>query len=186
MVTLSLLFWVFVVLFAIIGAMRGWAQEMLVAFTVILALFIITVLGLVPFVRDIVNTGFVNANGEPIRIDTLTFWIRTALLTFFVFFGYQTPRIRNERIRKATSRSERLQDTLLGIIVGGFNGYLIFGTLWFFLIQADYFLALISPPPGDDALAARIIAVLPPMLLRGNTIFFAIAIAFAFVVIVFI
>lgn len=173
-------------LFALIGAMRGWAQEMLVAFSVILALFIITVLGLVPFVRDIVNTGFVDDAGVPIAIDTTTFWIRVALLMFFVFFGYQTPRINNDKIRSATSRSERLQDTLLGIIVGGFNGYLIIGTLWFFLIQANYFIAQISPPLATDEMATRIIAVLPPMLLRGNIIYFAIAIAFAFVVIVFI
>ena len=41
MVSLVVLFWMFVILFAIIGAMRGWAQELLVSFSVILALFII-------------------------------------------------------------------------------------------------------------------------------------------------
>ena len=31
------LFWMYVILFAVIGMMRGWARELLVAFSVILA-----------------------------------------------------------------------------------------------------------------------------------------------------
>ena len=44
MVSLNFFFFCFLILFAIIGAMRGWAKEMLVTFSAILALFIITVL----------------------------------------------------------------------------------------------------------------------------------------------
>ncbi len=54
MVSLIVVFWMYVILFAIIGAMRGWARELLVAFSVILALFIISVLeNFVPFIRNI-------------------------------------------------------------------------------------------------------------------------------------
>ena len=38
MVTLNFLFWMFVILFGVIGAMRGWAKELLVTFSAILAL----------------------------------------------------------------------------------------------------------------------------------------------------
>ena len=44
MITLNYLFYLFIVLFAIIGAMRGWAKELLVTFSVILSIFIILVL----------------------------------------------------------------------------------------------------------------------------------------------
>ncbi len=55
MISLDVIFWMFVVLFAIIGLMRGWAKELLVTFAVILALFIITVLeNYVPFVTKMV------------------------------------------------------------------------------------------------------------------------------------
>ena len=37
MVSLTFMFWLFVLLFAIIGATRGWAKEILVTFAVILA-----------------------------------------------------------------------------------------------------------------------------------------------------
>ena len=187
MVTLDFLFWIFVILFAIIGAMRGWAQELLVSFSIILSLFIFNVLQLVPVVQTIIGPGFVNEGGAAITgIGETAFWVRTLLLVVFTFFGYQTPRVKNERIRKAATRSDRLQDTILGIIVGAFNGYLIFGTIWFFLIQADYFLKFVEPPTPDNESAALIIRFLAPTMLSGNRIYFAIAIAFAFVVIVFI
>jgi|GEM_PF-6848346 len=39
MVSIFFFFWLLVVLFGVIGAMRGWAKEILVSFSVILALF---------------------------------------------------------------------------------------------------------------------------------------------------
>ena len=38
MMSIVILFWMFVILFAIVGWMRGWAKELLVSFSVILAL----------------------------------------------------------------------------------------------------------------------------------------------------
>ncbi len=38
MMSIVYLFWMFVILFGIVGLMRGWAKELLVAFSVILAL----------------------------------------------------------------------------------------------------------------------------------------------------
>ena len=44
MISILSAFWMFVILFGLIGAMRGWAKELLVVFSVILALFLIYVL----------------------------------------------------------------------------------------------------------------------------------------------
>ena len=41
MISLVSAFWLFVIIFGLIGAMRGWAKELLVAFSVILAIFIV-------------------------------------------------------------------------------------------------------------------------------------------------
>ena len=38
MMSIVYIFWMYVILFAVIGAMRGWAKELLVAFSVITAL----------------------------------------------------------------------------------------------------------------------------------------------------
>ena len=44
MVSLTFIFWMYVVLFCVIGGMRGWAKEILVTFSVILALTLTTLL----------------------------------------------------------------------------------------------------------------------------------------------
>ncbi len=191
MVTLTFVFWLFVFLFAIIGAMRGWAQELLVAFSVILGIFIITTLWLVPVVSNFLVANFRLPGVEElviVPINEQTFWVHTIIVVVFAFFGYQTPRISKIKEANKTTKT-RFQDTLMGILVGGINGYLIVGTLWFFLHQAGYFLDFISPPvPGtpEGQTALEMIESLPPVMLSGNSLYFAIAIAFAFVVIVFI
>ncbi len=44
MVSLTIVFWMLVIIFAVIGAMRGWAKELLVTFALILSIFVLTVL----------------------------------------------------------------------------------------------------------------------------------------------
>lgn len=175
MVYLDTLFWIFVILFGLIGMMRGWAKEMLVTFSVILALFIIAVLQQnVEFIKPLVK-----------QADSLIlFWLRTILLVALTFFGYQTPNIPKLASSGRFAR-DKLQDSMLGLFLGAINGYLVCGTFWYFLDKAQY--------PFKDAIikdlnaaSVELIKVLPPnWLLEGPTIFFAVAIAFAFVLVVF-
>lgn len=180
MVSLVVVFWMYVILFAIIGAMRGWARELLVSFALILALFIISVLErFVPFIRDTLST---NAQ--------ILFWVRTVVVVALVFFGYQTPNIQRLAAGNRFAR-DRLQDILLGVFLGALNGYLIAGTIWFYLNSAGYpFANVISAPPAGTQVAdttARMMALMPPDLLGGSSaIYFAVALAFAFVLVVFI
>ena len=180
MVSLIVVFWMYVVLFAVIGAMRGWAREMLVSFAVILALFIISVLErFVPFIRDILASN-----------PQILFWVRTAMVIALVFFGYQTPNLPRLAASNRFAR-ERLQDILLGVFLGALNGYLVAGTIWFYLDNAGYpFPNVISAPPAGTQVAettARMMALMPPDLLGGSSaIYFAVALAFAFVLVVFI
>ncbi len=176
MVSLTVVFWMYVVLFAIIGAMRGWAKELMVTFSVVLSLFIVTLLEqFVPPLREGI--------GEVPR-----FWVRTVIITLLVFFGYQTPNIK--AIAGARFARERLQDTLLGLIIGALNGYLVIGSVWFYMDHAGYpFAPLFSAPnlsePMGEA-AQVLISRLPPVFLRPPWIYFAVAVAFLFVVVVFI
>lgn len=180
MVSLVVVFWMYVILFAIIGAMRGWARELLVSFSVILALFIISVLErFIPFFGNTLAA-----------MPSTLFWVRTFMVVALVFFGYQTPNIQRLAASNRFAR-ERLQDILLGVFLGALNGYLISGTIWFYLNDAAYpFPNLISPPPAGSPLAettARMMALMPPTLLGGSSaIYFAVALAFAFVLVVFI
>jgi uncharacterized membrane protein required for colicin V production len=180
MISLDVMLLIFVVLFAIIGAMRGWAKEMLVTFSVILAMFALNVLQTyVPFFKDTF------ADGSPKTI----FWLQTIILSGLVFFGYQTPKI------PRLSESERfirhlLQDGLLGFFIGALNGFLIFGSLWYYMHTAGYPFSFVSAPDATTQAgqaALSLVKVLPPVWLSASpTIYFAVAIAFILVLVVFI
>lgn len=180
MVSLVVVFWMYVLLFGVIGAMRGWARELLVAFSTILALFIISVLErFIPFVGRTLAA-----------IPSTLFWLRVAIVLALVFFGYQTPNIPRLAGNNRFAR-ERLQDILLGVFLGAFNGYMIVGTIWYYMNDAGYpFPNLISAPPPGTALyetTERMMALMPPQLLGSSSaIYFAVALAFAFVLVVFI
>jgi uncharacterized membrane protein required for colicin V production len=179
MIALNALFWILVILFAVIGLNRGWAKEMLVSFAIILGLFIINVLEtFVPFIK---NLAAIDQAG-------MIYWIRTMLIILLVFFGYQSPNI--PRLA-ATNRfvREKFQDSLLGLFLGAVNGFLLIGALWFFMDKAGYpFPNLISAPPEGDfgEASRRLLSVLPPVWLHSPTIYFAVAICFAFILVVLI
>jgi uncharacterized membrane protein required for colicin V production len=179
MIGLNVLFWIFIILFAMIGMMRGWAKEMLVSFGVILALFLITVTErYLPFITALRGL----ENGVPL------FWYKAIVLTALVFFGYQGPNIPKLAATGRFAR-DRLQDTLLGICLGALNGYLIFGSLWYFLNEAKYpFPTIIMEPtlgsPIQKAIA-DMVQILPPTFLGTPAIYFAVGIAFVFVIVVF-
>ena len=178
MIAILIAFYVMVGFFALIGAIRGWAKELLVIFSVVLALALIFILEtLVPGLNRMITSN-----------STTQFWVRIGILVAMVFFGYQSPRI--ARIARAAERRDQIQDTLLGIILGAVSGYMVIGSLWYFLHQADYFppyvvAPLTGTPLGDTAY--QITNYLPPaLLMKSPLIFIAVVVAFIFVMIVFI
>jgi uncharacterized membrane protein required for colicin V production len=176
MMSIVYVFWMYVVLFAVIGAMRGWAKELLVAFSVILALALNHVLRkYIPLANTLAET------------DTSLFWVRTIILLVLVYLGYQTvvsiPHLASRAAR------ERLQDTLFGALLGGFNGYLIAGTILYYINVADYpFQKVISKPTDPNLLQSvnQMMLYMPPQLLGEPGIYFAIILAFVFVIVVYI
>jgi uncharacterized membrane protein required for colicin V production len=175
MISLNFAFWLLVILFGLIGMMRGWAKELLVTFSVVLALAFNHLLErYVPMVNTLPPDG------------TPLFWIRLIIVLTLVFFGYQTvgmPRFAGKAAR------EKLQDSLLGFVLGALNGYLVIGTVWFYLDQAKYPFDYISAPvpgtPMGDA-ALGLLPMLAPRLLGEPAIYFAVMLCFIFVLVVFI
>lgn len=175
MITLQFTFWLMVILFAIIGAMRGWAKELLVTFSVVVGLFIIAILQ--RFAPSTLRSFLLS--GSP-----TTFWIYSLIITFLAFFGYQTPNL--ARIAQGRMVREKFSDALLGFFLGALNGWLVIGSVWYFMALAKYpFAPNITPPPADLV----ILNYLPPEILIANnsaTIYFAVAVSFLFVLVVFI
>ena len=178
MISLDVLFYIFILLFAVIGSMRGWAKEVLVTFSILLAMFLTIVLeAFVPIIRD---------NLAAYSVDAI-FWMRIVILGGLVVFGYQSPNL--PRLAESNRfAKERFQDLILGFFMGAVNGYLIWGTVWYYLNQSNYPLGIIIPPvPGTEigAVTEMMMPYMPPAWLGTPIIYFAVAIAFIFVLVVF-
>ena len=176
MMSIVYIFWMYVILFAIVGGMRGWAKELLVAFSVILALAL----------NHVIRRYIPVAAALP-ESDVTLFWVRTIVLLVLVFFGYQTV-ITISRLAARAAR-ERLQDTLFGVILGAFNGYLIAGTILYYMHVADYPFENVITKPQDPALLQTVnqmMLYMPPQLLGEPGIYFAVILAFIFVIVVYI
>jgi hypothetical protein len=180
MIGLLIVFYLFIILFGVIGSIRGWAKEVLVIFSVILGMAVIVVISeLTPVLSD-----FVKANPK------LKFWLDIGSVALIAFFGYQSPRI--ARLSKALEKRDKIQDILLGLFLGAVSGYMVIGTLWHILHHANYFpiTKYVVVPPPDPKLAEstdRMINMLPPAWLgKSPNIFIALVLGALFVVIVFV
>ena len=175
MMSIIYIFWMYVLLFAIIGAMRGWAKELLVAFSVVTALAVNLLLEkYIPLVRDLDKT------------SSSVFWIRTLILIALVYFGYQTVSI--SRFASKAVR-ERLQDSLFGAVLGGLNGYLVAGTILFYNHVANYPYPTIISPATDPAIVQAVdmmMKYMPPRFLGEPGIYFAVIIILIFIIVVYI
>ncbi|HHS98300.1 MAG TPA: hypothetical protein ENK08_10505 [Chloroflexi bacterium] len=212
MIPMHTVFLMMLMVFAFIGSLRGWAKELIVAFSVILALFIEQVLTtMVPPIRDLWNAL------QPMS----QFWIRLSVFSIIVLFGYASPTLSQHLSAKAAR--ERLQDLLLGFFLGLLNGLLIVGTLWFYVDEAHYGVppdqvqfqpkldeqgqpvldeqgqpvleVVYAPdaegvggirPPEKDSTAWKMLPYLPPRVIKGPPLYLSIALSFAFIIIVFI
>ncbi len=200
MISILSAFWLFVILFGLIGAMRGWAKELLVIFSVVLALFLIYVLEsfttyLIPF-EEVLNkvenfapgTSFISLP-LPIQDELkIQFWSRAAIVSVLAFFGYQTPKL---PVLQNRAKRERIQDLLLGVVLGLVSGYFIVGSLWWYMAAAQYpFTPQILPPEAGTQLgdaAINILKYFPPVFASNQIgLFFAVVVAFMFVLVVFI
>jgi len=174
MMSLTAVFWMYVILFGIIGGFRGWAKELLVIFSVLLAIAIDTVLlTYVESVRIIMTA----------RPGITQFALRAGLLLALAYFGYQSPNL--PAFHGGKFAREKLQDFMLGVALGLVNGYFIAGSVWYFMNQANYPLPYVQAPL-DLSQTDIYMKYMPPVLLGIPNIYFAIIAAFVFVIIVFI
>ena len=118
---------VLLILFAMVGSLRGWAKEVIVSFSVFLALFVEHVL--LNFLPG-VDQFFFGMSPET------QFYTRAIVFIVITVFGYASPTVATKLGAKVAR--ERLQDLLLGFFLGVFNGFLVIGTLLYFL-QASYY-----------------------------------------------
>ena len=128
MLSLTVLFWMMVLLFSISGSLRGWSKEVVAASGLILSLFAINQFG---YLLIGLFGWTVEGLGEQLAYQR-QFYLFASIHLLITFFSYQGPRLSSGLGQRLKPR-DNLQDKLLGAIVGAINGYLVVGALWSFL-----------------------------------------------------
>lgn len=145
MIELSVLVWIMAIFFGYIGMLRGWTKELIASSGIILGLF-----ALYQF-DTLLRVQLLGALPNDQR-----FYIQSFIFIVIVFFAYQTRAVVGSEANRARGGDGRdpLQNRVLGAIVGFANGYMIGGSIW-------YFLDINRLPTGQYPLAPHVIAPLP-------------------------
>jgi hypothetical protein len=159
MIQLNALMWLMALLFGYIGFSRGWNKEVIAMSGIILGLFALHQFD------DLLRANLLSqAPGEQ------RFLVQSVIFGFVVFFAYQTRALIGTEVARARGAEGRdeLQTNILGALVGFLNGYLIWGTLWYFMDINNYPLApyISRPTPGSPSAAT--ISQLPLYVLAGG------------------
>ncbi len=117
MINANVVFWFFVVLIAFVGASRGWIREVLVMFSMIFALF---VLSFFKAPIDSFSAGWSLEN---------RWFLKAIPFLVITLFGYAGPALTRNKV---ASGSGKYQEGLLAFLIGGFNGWMIFSSLAYF------------------------------------------------------
>ncbi|MBE2201581.1 MAG: CvpA family protein [Anaerolinea sp.] len=132
MIELDTLFWVLILFFGLIGAMRGWTREVIATSGLILSLFALSQLISFPIISTLLSTT-VDQNMLDFETRRRQFYLLTMVHLTITFFSYQGPAFAGTRITERLRIRDSFQDKLLGLVVGAINGYLLVGAIWAFL-----------------------------------------------------
>ena len=133
--------------------MRGWSKELIATAGIILGLFAL-------FQFDSILRGSILRG---VALDQV-FIIQSLVFIVIVFFAYQTRALG----RGTRDGRSNLQEGVLGALVGGLNGYLIWGSLWYFMDINSYPLAPAIVAPSANSSSAIAINYLPLVILGGG------------------
>jgi len=114
--------WISIILFATIGAVRGWSKEVIAMAGLVLSLFAINTFGHL-FIRIVGGVGIGGNEADFLAEMQRQFLVLGPIHLIIAFFSYQAVILVQSRI---TPR-ESIQERLLGFIFGAFNGYLVVG-----------------------------------------------------------
>ncbi len=129
MISLGTIFWLLVLLFGLMGMLRGWTREILVITAVVLALFTLNQFG--PSLFGILgHPASVTITPEQWRQE---FYFLAITMGIITFFGYQGPAVVGRGVVDRLRPRDTIQEKILGLIAGSVNGYLIIGSIWCFL-----------------------------------------------------
>jgi len=186
MLELSVIVWLMSAYFGYIGLLRGFTKEVISLAGIMLGLFAM-------FQFDNTIRFELFASLPPDQL----FYVQSVLFLIIVFFAYQQRAIVGiQAVRERANPRGRnrgrdpLQSRVLGGLIGLVNGYLVSGTLWYFLDinrlagSGDYPLApYITAPLANTANAAAINNLPLYLLTQNDGNLLALAVVFLFILV---
>lgn len=160
MIALNAVFWTFVFLFAMIGALRGVAKEILVSASIVGVMFLFSLL-----------QQFAPAIWESFTRDPATgFFIEGVAIGLAALFGYAGPALSMQLAGRA--KREKGVEIIAGFAAGAINGWLIAGSVLFFLHRAGYPFPEIIQPPGPNSPVMDLVSWMPPAVMKPPLLYF--------------
>lgn len=153
-----------VVFFAILGYLRGVYKESVGFIGILISLFFLTEFD---WVLDI----FIGGMNASVR-----FSIEAGIIIAMTFFSYQqapfvfVPASYRKGNKIVLPLEKGWQRGFMGALVGGINGYLVVGSLWYLMDQYEYPLSNLFMQPLVGSSSANFVSNLPLALLQDNNL----------------
>ena len=152
MISFVSLLWATAIFFALTGALRGWQRELIGTTGIVLGFFAL-------FQFDSLLRG---------SLYLLLTNAQIFLLQLVIFIALVTLAYRSEVRVSLSGRVNRLRNGLLGAMAGFANGYLIAGSIWYFLDINRYPFAQLVSAPAEASVSFLGIGAMPAILLGGG------------------
>lgn len=177
-VSLYSMLWIFAAFFGLVGLMRGLRRELVAGAGIILISFAL-------FQFDNILRGILLASVP----NNLAFLIQLALFSAVIYVAYRNPSLVASQDENDGPRRTRLQNALLGGVVGAVNGFLIWSAIWYFLDINEYPFDALIAAPAPNSFSALNIGIIPLAWLGGAALsseFLVILVIVVFVIVLFV
>ncbi len=178
MISAQIFFIFYIIVFGMIGTMRGWVREVVVSFSMLFALFAYNIPQFGQLWQQI--------SSSPGEDYNLVFLLKVLPFVVVTFFGYLSPLVVKERFQPSSSTTSRFEYGLLSFLVGAFNGYLLFSSLAHWAFESGVLTRnpewFIAPPNGWEKFF--FIESAAPVVFSGTLLIFVVLAIFLFVIIV--
>ena len=161
MTPIEVFFGALVIMFGLVGLVRGFLRELGVTMVMVFVLFF---LGLVD---PVVSKGMerllklLGAEASADKMALYTCWVLLAAIIIAAFISYQ-----GETLSFAGSNPPGATGIVLGLMLGLVNGYLVAGSLWYFMDKFSYPITWLGfTTERLSPLASKIVPLLPSSFL---------------------
>lgn len=160
----EVVFLVVIALFGAIGVVRGWQRELGVTTMLLLALFVITFLFTSP-AASLIDSALTGLGVSATQLTTLKSLFAVGVLLVVTFIAYQGLGL----VYPGTGKQP-----FLSLLIGLLNGYLLAGSIWYYLALANW--PFTNIVPTYTAFYNFFVKILPPEIF-GWQFFILLAVA---------